>query len=568
MTGDFSDPEVRIEGHDKVTGAAAYAADFHHVDALDVAFVRSPFPYARIASIDTDAATSMPGVRAVVTGADLAGVRLGRRLQDWPALAGAHALMVGDRVAAVAAESKVEAENAVRAVVVEYEELEPLLDMDRALDPGSPLLHPHADGYRYLGGERPVRSHPNVQGERLTGHGDVESAFSQATHVFEHTFAVPKGFTGYLEPRAAMAWTEGEVLHLLTTNKSPFRLRDQMAAALGVAEDSIVVHTGVIGGDFGGKGLSIDEYVLGHLARVTGRTVRTVTGFADDVSTTTSRHAASLRLRTAVADDGTFLAHEATALIDGGAYAAGKPNPELVPAKAHVTLSGYRVPAARLDVTCVYTNTLPGSNARSPGQPQSAFAGESHIDLIALALDIDPLELRLRNAIGDGEVDVAGSTWRRSTMTASLEALSVEMVRHAPRDGFSRGIAAGSRAVASGDASVRLSVASDGHIDVVTGVTDQGGGAYTMLQRVVAGELGVERDRILVRGTDTAQALWDKGVGGSRVTPVVGGAAHAGAAQLRARLDEMAPDRPIDEQLAACAGIEVVGGLQSSIGDP
>lgn len=558
----FAMGEYRIEGPDKVTGAARYAADFEHDDALEVAFARSPLPHARIVSIDTSEAASMPGVRAVVIGRDLAGIRLGRRFQDWPALAWDRVLMVGERVAAVAADTAQQAEAAARAIAVEYDELDPILDMREALSADAPVLHPEHDSYTYIGGSTPNRSHANVQGERSHEHGDVDKAFAGAAHVFEHTFSFAKTFTGYLEPRACMAWMEDGRIHILTTNKAPFRLRDQMAVALQVPEDSIVVRAGVIGGDFGGKGLSIDEYTLAHLARVTERRVRTVTGFADDVSTTTSRHAGSIRLRSAVTADGRFLAHEAWALMDGGAYAAGKPNPELVPAMAHVTLSGYHVPAARLDVKCVYTNTLPGGNARSPGQPQSAFAGESHIDLIATALGIDPLALRLRNAIADGDTDVTGSRWETSTMTATLLALRDEMKRRPLADGHWRGISAGSRAVASGDASVRLVVTPASTIKVITGVTDQGGGAFTMIQRVVARQLGVELHQVGVRGGDTDNALWDKGVGGSRVTPVVGGAALAAAVELSARLDTLAPNRPISEQLAVAAeggGLEVVG---------
>lgn len=561
-SGDFTIPENRSDGHAKVTGAARYAADFDHDDALEVAFTRSPYPHARILSVDTSVAAAMPGVRAIVTGADLPAVRLGRRLQDWPVLASDRVRMVGERVAAVAADTAMQAQAAARAVEVHYEELDPVLDHRTAVDPDAPTLHPEGASYTFIGGDTPVRSHRNVQGELGHEHGDVDEAFSAAVHVFEHVFELPKALAGYLEPKAAMAWIDDGVLQILTTNKSPFRLREQMAVAMGIAEDQIVVKTGAIGGDFGGKGLSVDEFVLAHLAKVTGRRVRTVAGFADDMSTTTTRHGGSLHLRTAVDENGRFLAHQARALVDGGAYAAGKPNPDLVPPKFPLALSGYHVPAARYEATTVYTNTVPGGNARSPGQPQSAFAGESHVDIIALELGIDPLELRLRNAIADGEPDVAGSRWKSSTMTTTLRALQDAMRSHPVRDGYTRGVAAGSRALASGDAAVRVAVTAEADVAVVTGVSDQGGGALTMIRRVVARELGIDEGRVVVRRGDTAEALWDKGVGGSRVTPIVGGAARAGAIELRARLDALAPGRPVSEQLALAAedgGFEVVG---------
>jgi CO/xanthine dehydrogenase Mo-binding subunit len=555
-------PEYRSDGPSKVTGKATYAADFDHDGALEVAFTRSPLSHARILSVDTSEAEVMPGVRAVVTGRDLEPLRLGRRLQDWAPLALDRVRMVGERVAAVAAETPQQAEAAARAIDVRYEELEPVFDRHAAVGPDAPILHPEGASYTFIGGETPVRSHPNVQGELAHEHGDVDAGFAAAAHVFEHTFELPKSLAGYLEPKAAMAWIEDEVINVITTNKSPFRLREQLAVAMGIPEGGIVVKTGSIGGDFGGKGLSIDEYVLVHLARTTGRRVRTVTGFADDMSTTTTRHAGTLRLRTAVAEDGRFLAHEASALIDGGAYAAGKPNPDLVPPKFPLALAGYHVPAARLDAKTVYTNTVPGGNARSPGQPQSAFAGESHIDLIAHELDIDPLELRLRNAIRPGQPDVAGSLWETSTMSSTLRALQQEMSERPLRDGFARGVAAGTRALASGAGAVRVAVTADANVVVLTGISDQGGGALTMLQRVAARELGIDEERIIVKRGDTAEALWDKGVGGSRVTPIIGGATRAGAIELKARLDALAPDRSTMQQLALAAedgGFEVVG---------
>lgn len=565
----IDEPESRIDGPAKVTGEARYAADFDHADALEVAFARSPHPHARITSIDTAEAEGMPGVFAVVTGRDLRPLRLGRRLQDWPPLAWDRVRMVGERVAAVAAETRDQAVAASLAIDVRYEVFDPLLDMRKALLDDAPILHPDRAEYTYLGGDEPARSHHNIQGQITVAHGDVDAAKAASGAAFEHTFSVPKALAGYLEPRACMAWMDQDRLHILTTNKSPFRLRDQMAVAFGIPEESIVVETGAIGGDFGGKGLSVDEYVLAHLARTTGRRFRTVTGFADDMSTTSTRHAAEIRLRSTVDTDGRFLSHEVSVLVDGGAYAAGKPNPDLTPAKIHVGLSGYRVPTARLEATTVYTNTVPGGNARSPGQPQSVFAAESHVDLIATAMNIDPLELRLRNAIEDGQTDVAGSRWATSSMTTTLEALRREMEQRPIRADHSRGIAAGARAVAAGVGSVTMAVTTDGDVSVATGIADQGGGGPTMLRRVVADRLAVDVERVVVRLGHTGQALWDKGVGGSRVTPIVGGAALAGATAIKTRLDEIAPGRATEEQLAIAAedgGFEVVGEFDHPAG--
>src|SRR5204863_2372352 len=175
---------------------------------------------------------------------------------------------------------------------------------------------------------------------------------------------------GYIEPRAAMAWTDGPAIHVITTNKAPFSLREQLALTVGAAEEQIVVHTPHVGGDFGGKGLSLDEHALVFLARGTGRPVRSQLRYADELQVSNTRHGGTIRLRTGFDREGHITAHEAHVLFDGGAYAAGKPTPALIPGDGTFTLAGYQVPAARIEVTCVYTNQIPGGNARAPGQPQ------------------------------------------------------------------------------------------------------------------------------------------------------------------------------------------------------
>ncbi|HEV8228977.1 MAG TPA: molybdopterin cofactor-binding domain-containing protein, partial [Candidatus Limnocylindria bacterium] len=311
-------PEYRVEGRDKVTGAAKYAADVVMPGMLHAAYVTSPYPHARIVSNDVSAARSLPGVRAVLTGADTKPARLGRRLQDWPVLCWDRALFVGDRVAAIAADTVEIAEEAARRVEVEYEELPAILDPGAALAADAPLLHPDATHYAFLGGTRPERPHPNVQGHALHEHGDVEAGFRASHKVYEHTFSVPRTHQAYIEPRATLVWLDGETVRVVSTNKAPFALRQHMSVALGIPEARIVVDAGHIGGDFGGKGLSIDEFVLYYLARATGRPVRAVTRYADELQATNTRHAATITLRTGVDAEGMILAHTSRVLFDGG----------------------------------------------------------------------------------------------------------------------------------------------------------------------------------------------------------------------------------------------------------
>jgi CO/xanthine dehydrogenase Mo-binding subunit len=554
-------PEYRVEGRDKVTGVARYAADVAMPGLLHAAFVTSPYPHARIVSVDATAARALPGVHAVLTGADTKPGRLGRRLQDWPILCWDRVLFIGDRVAAIAADSLEIAEEAARLVEVEYEELRPILDPAAALVEGAPVLHPDAATYAFLGGTRQLRRHPNLQGHGLREHGDVEAGFRASHRVYEHTFTVPRVHQAYLEPRAAVVWLEGETVHVITTNKAPFSLRNHMAKSLGLPERSIVVDAGHIGGDFGGKGLSLDEFALYHLARATGRPVRAVMRFADDLQATNTRHAGTIRLRTGVDREGHILAHSSRVVFDGGAYAAGKPVPTLMPGDAMLTLAGYRVPAARVEAMTVYTNQVPAGHSRAPGQPQNAFAAESHMDLIARDLGIDPLDLRERNAIRPGEVDITGQPWHGTDgveLLARLRKFSAYDTTLPKRDGIGArgggfGIALGVRHVGRGRASMLLRVVEGGRVELRTGVSDQGGGAHTLFQRIVATELALPLDSVaVVRGTTDAVPQ-DPGVGGSRVTPVQGGAALDAARKLRAKLDERG------RSLEASAGLEVTG---------
>lgn len=553
----LSSPESRIEGRAKVTGTARYAADIDVPGALWAAFVGCPYPHARVVRIDASRALAMPGVRSVITGADAAPARFGRRLQDWPVLAHDRARFIGDRVAAVAADTRELAEAAARAIDVEYEELPAVLGVDEALAAGATVLHPERNAYPRLG-EVPEVPHPNMQGRVVHEHGDLAAAASMpGARTFEHTFAFGRDHHAYLEPRAAAVWLEGERVRVITTNKAPFALRDQMALTLGIPAERIEIDAGHIGGDFGGKGLSLDEPALYFLARATGRPVRSVMSMTDDFQVTNPRHAARVTLRTTVDADGRILAHEARVVLDGGAYAAGKPVAGLIPGDSMLTLAGYRVPAARVEAITAYTNTEPAGHVRAPGQPQNAFAAESHMDEIARELGIDPLDLRLRNAIQPGDTDVEGHEWHDRLAGEVLLTAAREGRWGTPLpEGQGRGIGYCVRHVGRGRTSVVLAVVHGG-VEVTTGAPDQGGGAHTMIRRVVAAELGIGEERVRVRRGTTAQTPRDPGVGGSRVTPVVGNACVDGARKLLVELARRSGD--LEEALRASEGLSVTG---------
>jgi CO/xanthine dehydrogenase Mo-binding subunit len=546
----LAEPEYRVEGHLKVTGRARYAADVRQPSGmLHMVYVRSPYPHALIRSIDATEAKRATGVHAVLTGADLPTfARFGRRLQDWPVLAQGRVRFIGDRVAAIAAETREQAEHAAAQITVEYEELPPILSPENALTDAAPILHPDAADYVYFGGNRPAIPHPNVQGQVIITVGtdqNRQEAFKKAHRIFEHTFKTPRHHQGHIEPHACAAWIDPDgTVRVVSTNKTPFTLRAQMARSIGVPEERIVVDCAFIGGDFGGKGTSFDEYTCYFLAQATGRPVRAEMRYADELGAGNPRHASVIHLRTAVDAEGHFLAHESHLVFDGGAYAGGKPIDGLVVRGGLATLSPYRVPQVRLELLSVYTNSVPGGHMRAPGEVQALFAGESHVDLIARELGIDPIELRLRNAVRSGEHTAPGEKVRESRVREVLERARAEIGWETRREpGRGRGVAVDIRHVGGGNTSMRFRlVPESAQVEVLTGMVDQGAGAHTLIRRVAAAALSVVPTRIVVRYGDTAEALPDPGAGGSRVTHVIGQAALDGGQRLRSTLEDLAAE--------------------------
>jgi carbon-monoxide dehydrogenase large subunit len=527
--------ELRVEGRAKVSGEAKYAADFQMPGLLWAAFLRSPVPHARIARIDTSAARSLAGVHAVLTGADVGEHYYGRALFDRPVIATDRVRFIGDTVAAVAAETREIAEAAVLAIEVEYDGLPAVFEPHEALAAGAPALHERFHEYPYLGKQRPVTSHPNIHGHAVESKGDVEEGFRAAARVFEHRFKTPRYQGGFIEPRATLVWIDdGGIVHVVSTNKSPFLLRQQLAVCTGLAPESIVVEQAHIGGDFGAKGFSMDEFPCYYLARATGRPVKYVKTYLDDMQTTNVRHPAEITIKTGVDRDGRFTAMDVRVLYNGGAYAAGKPVPTLLPGGS--AKSPYAIPHMRQERTSVYTNTIPSGHVRAPGDIQIHFAIESHVDMIARELGIDPLDFRRRNAIGEGETDVDGTAYCEPRAVAVLEELRRCLA--APLEpGRSRGIALAVRHIGGGNTSVDLVLERSGTVRAISGIADQGGGQLTMLQRVVAAALEIPLERVRAEAGATDAAGFDLGAGGSRGTHVIGQAAIAACTALREALD-------------------------------
>jgi CO/xanthine dehydrogenase Mo-binding subunit len=562
----FAQNERRIEGHEKVSGRLQYTADVRRPNPLWAAFAISPIAYGRIRNIDATAARALPGVRAVLTAADIGQRRVGRNLYDWPVLCYDVVRFIGDRVAAVAADTREIAEQAAALIEVDYEELPANVDAREALRPDAPVLHPDRDSYyfkAFAGKEPPKRSHPNIQGtaKYRKGEDDLSALFASAHKVFEHHFVSPRQHAGYIEPRSTVVWIDDPssgsgqaTVHVVTPNKQPFNVREQMSNVTGVPKEKIVVEPSGIGGDFGGKGMTVDEFACYYLAKATGRPVRFVETYTDELRAATTRHRAHVTLKTAVDAQGNLIAHHSTVLLNGGAYAGGKPSPQLLPSNGYA-LVPYQIPNVAIDITNVYTNTLPTAHVCSPMAGAIYFCWEQHIDLIAEALGIDKLEYRLRTCVKDGDMFPTKEKIRQHNAELVLQTLRKEAKWGTPVPANrGRGLALVSWHVGGGKTSVKCTLRPDGTVDVLTGVPEQGAGAHTVVQRIAAATLGTTPDAVTVTRGATDEALDDPGAGASRVTHIVGGATEVAALALRAKITEATGAAWQDDRFVDAAG--------------
>lgn len=554
----FSDDEIRLDGGEKVSGKMRYSADFSPANLLWAAFTTSPHAHATIVSIDTTAAKAVPGVRAVLTSADIGpGKRSGRMIFDHPVLAYDKVIMVGDRVAAVAAETREAAEEAARLVDVIYEELPAMLDPFAALAADAPVIHPERAGYHFLGKTLPPAAHPNVSGsyQYRAGDDDIEAVFARAPYVFEHRFQTARQHAGYLEPKATVVWIDGDgTVHVQTPNKAPYNLQRFLAHVTGVPAERIVIEPASIGGDFGSKGWTTDEFPCYYLAKVTGRPVKRVSSYTNELQSNARKPAAYITLRTAVDRDGRFLAHRSTTVYDGGAYAGGLPSPFLMPGFTGYSTVPYSVPNVAISTQNVYTNTAPGTHVRAPGGSELYFAWEQHVDLMAAAVGIDAIDMRRRNVVREGGLLLTGDEVHRPMGLAVLEGLDAQMRARPAPPGRAWGMSFAVFHTGVGKTAIDLTLQPDGTIDILSGVPDQGAGNHTVAQRVVAATMSIALERVRFRRGSTREAQADPGAGSSRVTHIVGRAAQIAAEKMVAHLTDATGMRLHDDRFIGDGG--------------
>jgi len=548
-----------VEGPGKVSGGARYTGDITLPGMLWGKSLRSSLPHARIVSIDTSRAKALPGVHAVITGAELPDRPIGRRILDVPVLARDKVRFVGEKVAAVAAESPEIAEEALLLIDVQYEELPAVFDPIEAMQPGAPIIHD--DPSKYRGVPQPVPDIPNVVAQAFAKHGDVEAGFAQADRVFEHTFRVSSVHQGYIEPHACLARVEDDGrISFWLSNKAPFTARRQIADALEVPEERLRLNNMPIGGDFGGKGSLMDGVLCYHLAARSGRPVKMVMTYTEELMAGCPRHMAVMTLRTGVTNDGRMTARTGRLIFDTGAYAAFTPN-AMVGGPSHAA-GPYNIPNIDIDGLRVYTNHVPAGNMRAPGGPQSIFAEECHTDMIACEMGFDPLQFRIINSLVNGDESSQGHFWEDIMSKETLEAAGKAAGWSSPKPpNVGRGVSMYERTPGGGDSTQTLTIDGDANVRLLTGTPDTGTGSLTIMQQVVAQEIQVPLSSVIVQTADTDLAAFDSGAGGSRVTRTAGRATLAAAIELKTALIELAARIfavPV-EQVTYQAGIFAAG---------
>ena len=525
----------RIDNIGKVTGESRYTSDVILPGTLWAKTLRSPYSHARIKRVDISRAEKASGVHAVITGNDVRGILYGRRYRDISILAQDRARFMGERVAAVAAETLEQAENALDLIEVDYEELPAVFDPESALQEGAPLIHPDVNSYKGL--PKPLERPSNRFVYDLFTRGDVAVGFEQADLIVENTFNAARVHQAFLEPHCCLVWIDDhERIQMWSPNKVPQGLRESMAQAFGVAKEKIRVNPVAIGGDFGGKGAPIDEPICYLLAVRSGRPVKMVMEYREEFFAGAPRHAAVIHLKTGVKKDGTIVAHQMDAYLDAGAYGGFRPG-AVVGGIAHAG-GCYRAAHARIAVSRVYTNNLPGGQMRAPGEPQGFFAAESHIDCVARKLGMDPAKFRLKNLMEEGDETLTGGHYRgikaKETLKAALKAAGYDSPK--PKN-IGRGVAMGYRGPGAGSTSLSVSLNPDGSVVIRTGLFEQGTGTYTTLRQITAEELSLNPDEIQIDILDTdSSAPFDSGIGGSRGTRVATGVAFQAARAAKEEL--------------------------------
>lgn len=581
MSETFIGTDVRRrEGRTKVTGQAEFVDNLVLPGMLHGMVLRSTVPHGRIRRIDTSRARRLPGVRAVLTGADLLQMGVdpytGPAFKDQAALAIGKVRYVGDPVAAVAAVDRDTAEEALELIDVEIEELPAVFDVQAALEPGAPLVHERlvpastfADLIELLGDtEGPATS--NACFHYRLRRGDVDEGLRRSYRVFEHTFSNPPTQHADLEYHCSIAtWDASERLQVWSATQSPSYVRIMLANMFHLPESRVRVMVFHLGGAFGSKLYMKLEPLAALLARAAGRPVKVRLTREEEFFTIT-KHGLTAKLTTGVTQDGRLLARDCQILWDTGAYADIGPR---VTHKSGYTSAGpYNIPNVRIDSFSVYTNKPPAGAFRGFGIMQVCWAYESQMDIIAREMGWDPVEFRLKNVLRDGDVQATGTVVRSLGLEDCIRAAAGAIAWEAnpspagpgraggpARDAISgataddsaerpsiargKGIACSMKAVITPSVSAAtVLMHADGSVSILSSAVDMGQGSDTLLCQLVAEELGLRIEDVFIVHPDTDVTPYDLITAGSRTTFHMGNAVRQAAIDLRRQVWEIAAE--------------------------
>src|SRR4249920_2128191 len=548
----------RVDGVEKVTGKAKYVADLIVPGMSEGKFLRSPYAHARIRSIDTTEAEAMPGVVAVLTSRDLTdiGPYIGRgKNKDQPVIAMNRVIFAGQPVAAVAALDRAIAEEALSEINVDYEELPAVISVEDAMAEDAPRLHDFA--------ERNLCAHHELV------KGDVEKGFAEADLIVEDEFDFPMIYHYSMEPHTAIAQVDADGITIWTCTSQAFGVRQDVADVFHVPLSKVRVHVNFVGGAYGSKSGGKIEPLVAALARKAQRPVRVVTSVAEAM-VTCRRHAITCKVKTGAKKDGTLVAKQADIFLNTGAYAETGP---IVAGRTLTRILGpYRCPNLKINSYCVYTNTVSAASFRSIGGPQTSWATESQMDIIAHKLGIDPVELRRKNLVKKNEELRPGYKPLDTDLAKGFKLVTDKLGWDGPlsKEGHGRGVGFGTTDPGAPLASTStVHVLADGSIVFMCGTSELGQGAKTIMSQIIAEELRVPLDRVTIRPIDTAFTPFDRSTGSSRSTTVMGKAVELAGGDARRQIVELAIEHfecP-EEAITLKDGEAVAGGKKVTYGE-
>ena len=536
---------VRVDALDKVTGHATYAGDVYLPEMLMCKVLTSPRSHARIVSIDTSAAEALPGVRGVITGRDFPDVYFGSgALRDRRVMAREEVFYVGEPVAAVAADDEITAVEALSLIRVEYEDLDRIVDPVASLTGETTVVHPDLENFEGYGFALGGNNCTMLDADR----GDVDAAFAGADHIIEETYHTQPINQGFLEPMACVANIEANGrLTVWASTQGPYQVRQQLASVLDMPIGNIKIIAMEMGGGFGAKLRLALEAFPALLATKTHRPVKLVNTREETFTLNGPRLETNIYLKTAVSTDGKITAREARSVFDVGAYLGAGPNSGV----GH-GLGAYDIANFRLRSYGVYTNKVYVGSYRASGVADMTFAVESHMDVIAHKIGLDPLEFRRKNALKEGDVSVSGARIPRHGLAEVMDVLHEKMalsrsggdsVADNGRMARGVGIAVGEWRSGSGPSTASISLNEDGTVGMLTGSVDISG-SDTSLAQIAAEVLGLEMEQVIVAKRDTDLAPFTGPSGGSRIVYSQGRAVQMAAEDARDKLMALAAGPP------------------------